>query len=1076
MGGCASAPAGTEGGGADSPGAASTKSPGGPQAPQSVAGPSGTVLSNGNGHSASAGVAGDGGGAGASTPATPATPAAAAASPIGSDGGVSNPSVGSAGGISPGNKTAAGASGARGTTFVRAPHSATSWACLSCSGPEEPINPHVIDLSHFEQLKVVGKGGFGKVNATMRRQDGALMALKRMAKCEVIKKESHVRMVWTERNIMAKLSDSPTGVPPCPFLVNLEHAFQNERELFLVMPFMQGGDLRFHLTKRGLMSEHEARFYSAELVLALEHLHANKIIYRDLKPDNILLDSDGHVRITDFGLAYQLEEKNRYMMKGNAGTAGYLAPEVWANEFYGVSADVWSFGITLYELLHGRRPYRRWNPSKNVIDKLKYLPSLSPAARSFIKGLLTVDPRRRLACGPAGWSEVKSHPFFAKVDWVALQHKACRPPIKPDLKQANCSNQADLADQLVDKKPQPISDAYQRYFTGFDCNVDLEAWQAKNALRVQEEKRRADDMARWKEEHRRRRREARALAYSSMVGSGTMMSRDYSSNMMSSVYPAPGSAGIPADRGGSYGIPSIAVAAQLQLHQQHYQFQHRQLPPHHPRSGYATPGAGFPPASPKAEESQGGSSGGDRDKERPLGESVLLTPGGYTPAAAAAAATGAGASPPCYGLPFSPLGLLGGGLGPAALANMNVPPRGSGGSAGGSAAGGSGHNSGIRGGNSSGNSRERGGGLDRLPSGSVGAMGLGMHVGNGIMFTNHSEHNDSNVASHLSNNASALPSHAHMLAEYLQPSRYGASTRPKLLGAGLGGGVSHPVVHTPSRSIGSASALFGTNVNASGSGGGAAGSGGLASFASSSPRFNDLHLYQQPPHHMHHPSFPYASQPASPRNGLGATDATFAASPAQQDNGAIDPAQIHATLAPVADPVAAPGPAGTWGAAPLNGGEQGAAALPDQYAEDNVSHSSAGGSASDASHTTTSASGNFSSGMLSAQSHALTAPSRLQSAPVPTGFATGTNTNDEPFTPQQRAQMTLMLSAQLAQSSAAAGQLQGQDPPSWPHWKRSISFSIRSSCTCLNSTSNCCPRPRNKLRPRLPWCPPARCA
>jgi len=185
----------------------------------------------------------------------------------------------------------------------------------------------------------------------------------------VIKKESHIRLVWTERNISAKLSDGHSN----PFLVSLEHAFQNERELFFVMEFMQGGDLRFHLTKRGLMTEAECRFYAAEMVLALESMHRSSIIYRDFKPDNILLDSEGHVRLrsgiapaftyprlaplrplaappeqsltrafclcvlccavlccpssssplppspSDFGLAVQLEEKYHYVMKGNAG-------------------------------------------------------------------------------------------------------------------------------------------------------------------------------------------------------------------------------------------------------------------------------------------------------------------------------------------------------------------------------------------------------------------------------------------------------------------------------------------------------------------------------------------------------------------------------------------------------------------------------------------------------------------------------------------------------------------------------------------------------------------------------------
>ena len=335
------------------------------------------------------------------------------------------------------------------------------------------------------------------------------------SKCEVIKKESHIRMVWTERNIMSKLSETSN-----PFLVTLEHAFQDERELFLAMEFMQGGDLRYHLTQRGIMTESECRFYAAEMILALESLHRQKIIYRDFKPDNILLDGTGHIVLSDFGLAVQLEEKYHYVMRGNAGTAAYLAPEIWAGDYYGISPDVFSFGITCYELLHGRRPYRRWNPAKNYIDRLKFMPNLSSAARSFLQGVLTVDPRKRLACGPSGWQEAKNHPWFAKIDWNAIQNKIIKPPIKPDIRLANCSNQADLADQLIDKKPAEIPVSYHKYFTGFDYNVNFGEWLVKNEKKKEERARKAEEAKRVKEDHKKFRRQQMAK----MLQSGQPMS------------------------------------------------------------------------------------------------------------------------------------------------------------------------------------------------------------------------------------------------------------------------------------------------------------------------------------------------------------------------------------------------------------------------------------------------------------------------------------------------------------------------------------------------------------------------
>ncbi len=202
---------------------------------------------------------------------------------------------------------------------------------LCSTPPEAPPNPTHVDLTHFTLLKVVGqeaetetetaaaaaaaaeqcalstqppphnrdrrstgrkrmhwlthvyaaavcrragKGGFGKVNAIQRRSNGELCALKRMGKAEVIKKESHIRMIWTERRVMSRLSS--------PFLVNLMHAFQDDRELYFCMPFMQGGDLRFHLSKLGCLSEADAKFYAAQILMGLESMHALNIVYRDL--------------------------------------------------------------------------------------------------------------------------------------------------------------------------------------------------------------------------------------------------------------------------------------------------------------------------------------------------------------------------------------------------------------------------------------------------------------------------------------------------------------------------------------------------------------------------------------------------------------------------------------------------------------------------------------------------------------------------------------------------------------------------------------------------------------------------
>jgi len=344
---------------------------------------------------------------------------------------------------------------------------------LCSTPPEPPPNPLVVDLTHFTLLKVVGKGGFGKVNAIQRRSNDELMALKRMSKAEVLKKESHVRMVWTERDIMARLNS--------PFLVNLVHAFQDERECYFVMPFMQGGDLRFHLSKLGCFPERDARYYTAQIVLGLEAMHSHKIVYRDLKPDNLLLDSSGMLRVSDYGLSVELQEKNGWKIRGNAGTSGYLAPEVCTGEPYGLSCDVWSLGITIYEMIHGRRPFKQWKPTdtNDPANSMRFGSGVSEACQDLIRGLLALNPQKRLGCLKGGWEDVRNHVWFADMDWDAMRARAIKAPISPDPDAANCNNSADLADQLMDKEPEPVAPEQQKAFVGFEFNVDVKLFLEK---------------------------------------------------------------------------------------------------------------------------------------------------------------------------------------------------------------------------------------------------------------------------------------------------------------------------------------------------------------------------------------------------------------------------------------------------------------------------------------------------------------------------------------------------------------------------------------------------------------------
>eukprot|EP00455_Lapot_gusevi_P047612 TRINITY_DN6460_c0_g1_i8.p1 TRINITY_DN6460_c0_g1~~TRINITY_DN6460_c0_g1_i8.p1 ORF type:complete len:280 (+),score=64.76 TRINITY_DN6460_c0_g1_i8:66-842(+) len=217
------------------------------------------------------------------------------------------------------------------------------------------------------------------------------------------------------------------------------------------------------------MKEDMCRFYAAEILFGLEELHSLGIVYRDLKPDNVLFHESGHLRISDYGVSVQLTPSHP-VTSGRAGTAGYQAPEVLNRHKYSYSADVWSFGVTIYELLHNRLPF---GDSADFERPLEFAKSLSKECQSFIRHLLVVDVKHRLGCGPRGWNEVKEHPWFAGLDWERMARQEIPAPHQPDLEKANCSNKFSLEDEMAsfqsggDEKSS-ISPEQQALFKGFN--------------------------------------------------------------------------------------------------------------------------------------------------------------------------------------------------------------------------------------------------------------------------------------------------------------------------------------------------------------------------------------------------------------------------------------------------------------------------------------------------------------------------------------------------------------------------------------------------------------------------------
>ncbi len=232
--------------------------------------------------------------------------------------------------------------------------------------------------------------------------------------------------------------------------------------MFMVLDLMLGGDLRFHLDRNGNMREEIVRFYMAELALALDYLHSIQIVHRDLKPDNVLLDEKGHAHITDFNIAVHFSP--RRALTSIAGSMAYMAPEVLAKRGYLASVDWWSLGVMAYELLFGRRPFRGKTNSAlthSILHDKCVFPDnvgkmVSPGAVSFVSGLLERDVKKRLGCragAGGGMAEFKAHPFFAGLDWEAVESKTATPPFEPDSKKANFDATHELEELLLEDNP-----------------------------------------------------------------------------------------------------------------------------------------------------------------------------------------------------------------------------------------------------------------------------------------------------------------------------------------------------------------------------------------------------------------------------------------------------------------------------------------------------------------------------------------------------------------------------------------------------------------------------------------------
>ncbi|KAH7907274.1 kinase-like domain-containing protein [Hygrophoropsis aurantiaca] len=317
----------------------------------------------------------------------------------------------------------------------------------------EPIDFDTeVNLYHFDLHRAVGKGAFGKVRVVEHKRSKNLYALKYIEKAKCIKQRA-VANIIQERRLLEEIDH--------PFIVNLRYAFQDDENCFFVLDLMLGGDLRFHLQRMGGLDEHVVKFWVAELASGLSYLHKQRIIHRDIKPDNILLDSRGHAHITDFNVAIHYSE--RRLHTSVAGSMAYMAPEVVGRKGYTWCVDWWSLGVTVYELLFHRRPFDGKTTEKmtNSIlkDPLRFPEGTSQRCSQqgmkFMQSLMERNVTQRLGCRPngEGINDIHRHPWLSKTDWASLDTKESQPPFVPDMKKANFDVSHELDEFLMVEKP-----------------------------------------------------------------------------------------------------------------------------------------------------------------------------------------------------------------------------------------------------------------------------------------------------------------------------------------------------------------------------------------------------------------------------------------------------------------------------------------------------------------------------------------------------------------------------------------------------------------------------------------------